>query len=106
MLRIAEKVMRFVLLVLLVEFFSASFFTTPARSSNEDVSYDVQYDLLQLPAFLKDKEEKQKEYHSVSIATLDGFTLEIYLTTYHHKNQSIPFLNRPPRFALFHSMLI
>ena len=103
----AEKIVRLVLLVLLVEFFCASFFTTPARSSKENVSYDVKHDLLQPPAFLKEQEEKHKEYRSICIATRDDFECEIYLTTHHGvKDQSIPFLNRPPRFALFHSILI
>ena len=104
---VAEKIVRFVLLVLLVEFFSASFFTTPAGSPKEDVSFNVQHDLLQPPAFLTEQEEKHKEYNSISIAIRNGFRPENYLATHHNlKDQSIPFLNRPPRFALFHSILI
>ena len=66
MLRIAEKVVRFVLLVLLVEFFSASFFTTPERSSNEKIFLTMCSILITATSVLKGQEEKQKEYFSVS----------------------------------------
>ena len=72
MARIAKKIVRFVLVVLLFEFLSASFFTTPESSSREDISYDVHQSSLLLPAFLK--EEKEKEHFLISFSRLNIFT--------------------------------
>jgi len=106
MVRIAKKIVRFVLLVLLFEFLAASFITMPERPSREVISYDVQHSSLLLPAFLK--EEKEKKRFSISIiARLNNFTPHRDLTTPQNlKDQKILLPNRLPRFALFCSLLI
>lgn len=105
MARIAKKIVGFVLLVLLFEFLSASFFTTPKRFSREGISYDVHQCSLLLPAFLK--EEKEKEHFLIHFSRLNIFTLSRNLTAHQNvKNQKIPFHNRLPRFALFCALRI
>ena len=105
MARIAKKIVRFVLVVLLFEFLSASFFTTPESSSREGISYDVNQSSLLLPAFLK--EEKEKEHVLIYFSRLNIFTLSIDLTARRNfKNQKNHFHNHVPRFALFCSLRI
>jgi hypothetical protein len=105
MARIAKKIVRFVLVVLLFEFLSASFFTIPESSSREGITYDVQHSALLLPAFLK--EEKEKEHFLIYFSRLNFFTLSRNLTAHQNvKNQKNPFHNRVPRFGLFCSLRI
>jgi len=108
MVRIAKKIVRFVLLVLLFEFLAACFFTMPEIPSREVISYNVQHNSLLLPAFLKEEKEKEKEHFSIStIARLNIFTPHRDLTTLQNlKDQKILLPNRLPRFALFCSLLI
>jgi len=104
MARIAKKIVRLVLVVLLLEFLSASFFTTPESSSREAITYDVQHTSLLL-AFLK--EEKEKEHFLICFSRLNIFTLSKDLTAHQNvKNQIDLFYNRVPRFALFCSLRI
>src|SRR5687767_12322540 len=109
MARIAKKIVRFVLLVLLFEFLCASFFTTPESSSREGISYDVPHSSLLLPAFLKEEKEKEKEkeHFLIYFSSLNIFTLSRDLTARQDvKNQKNLFHNRAPRFALFCSLRI
>jgi len=105
MARIAKKIVGFVLVVLLFEFLSASFFTTPEGFSPEGISYDVHQSTLVLPAFLK--EEKEKEHFLIYVSRLNVFTPSRNLPAYQNvKNQINLFHNRVPRFALFCSLRI
>ena len=105
MARIAKKIVRFVLVVLLFEFLSASFFTAPERSSREGISYNVPQSSLLLPAFVK--EEKEKKHSSIYYSKLNIFTHSRNLTAYQNvENQKNLFHNQVPRFALFCSLRI
>jgi len=105
MARIAKKIVGFVLVVLLFEFLSASFFTTPESSSRDDISYEVQQSSLLLPAFVK--EEKEKEHFLVYFSRQDIFTLgRNPVAPQIAKNQKNPFHIQVPRFALFCSLRI
>lgn len=106
MVRIAKKIVRFVLLALVFEFLAACFFTMPEIPSREVISYDVQHSSLLLPAFLK--EEKEKEHFSIStIARLNIFTPHRDLAIQQNLGyKKILFPHRPARFALFCSLLI
>jgi hypothetical protein len=105
MARIAKKIVRFVLVVLLVEFFSAGFLTTPETSPTEDICYDVHHSSLLLPAFLK--EETEKEQLLISFARLNIFTTNRSLSARQNvKNQKILCPKQFPRFALLCSLRI
>ena len=105
MVRIARKIVGFVLLVLLFEFLSASFFTIPKSPSRDVISYDVQHSSLLVAEFLK--EEKEKKHFSIPVARPNIFTRNGDQTVRQNlKNQKILFPNGPPRFALFCSLLI
>jgi hypothetical protein len=103
MLRISETLMRLVLLVLLVELF-ASFLVERESPSRGGASYDVSYNLSEVPSFLKEQEEE-----SVSFASPppNFFNHDLSLLRNPSSgNQKGFFINRPPRFALFCSLLI
>jgi len=105
MARIAKKIVRFVLVVLLFEFLSASFFAAPESSSREGISYDVLQTSLLLPAFVK--EEKEKEHFLIYFSRLNIFTLSRDLTAHQNvKNRENLFYHRVPRFSLFCSLRI
>jgi len=104
MARIAKKIVRLVLVVLLLEFLSASFFTTPESSSREAITYDVQHTSLLLPAFLK--EEKEKEHFLICFSRLNIFTPSRDLTAHQNVKNQIDLFYRVPRFALFCSLRI
>jgi len=105
MARIAKKIVRLVLVVLLLEFLSASFFTTPESSSREAITYDVHHSSLLLPALLK--EEKEKEHFLIYVSRPNIFTRSGDLPAHQNvKNQINLFHNRVPRFALFCSLRI
>jgi hypothetical protein len=94
-------------MVLIVEILSAAFLTSPESSSQQVISYDVQHASFQLPAFLKEQEEKRKEYFSISITIQNFFSHDCYRSvSQNFKNQKIPFPYRPLLFALFCSLLI
>jgi hypothetical protein len=105
----AKNIVRFVLVVLLFEFLSASFFTTPESSPQEDIAYDVDHSSLRFPAFLNEEKEKEKEkeHFSISVARLNIFTPFRGRTVRQNvKKQKNLFHNRDPRFALFCSLRI
>jgi hypothetical protein len=105
MARIAKKIVRLVLVVLLFELLASSFFTTRESSSQDRISYDVQHSSLLLPAFLK--EEKEKEHFLIYFSRLNIFTLSRNSTASQNvENQKNLFHNRIPRFALFCSLRI
>jgi len=103
---IAEKLMRVVLLVLIVEVLSASFFITPKSSSQGELTaYNAQQSTLQLPAFLKEQEEKESFPSSVMAVKINIHRTHIR-TSHNPKNLEVFFSNRPQRFSLFCSLLI
>jgi hypothetical protein len=105
MARIAKKIVRFVLVVLLVEIFSTAFLPTPETSSQEGIAYDVHHSSLLLPAFLK--EETEKEHILISFARLNIFTANRNLSARQNvKNQEVLFPSQVARFALFCSLRI
>jgi len=111
MARIAKKIVRFVLVVLLVEIFLTAFLTTPEAFSRENISYDVQHSSLLLPAFLKGetekKEETEKGHFLISFARLNIFTANRNLSARQNvKNRKVLFPGHLPRFALFCSLRI
>ena len=105
MARIAKKIVRFVLVLLLFEVLSASFFTTPESPSREAFTYEVHHSSLLIPAFIK--EEKEKEHFLIYFSRLNIFTFSRNLTADQNvKKQKNLFPNRVPRFALFCSLRI
>src|SRR5688500_8914657 len=105
MAKIAKKIVRFVLVVLLVEILATAFITTPETSSRENTSYYVHHSSLLLPAFLK--EETEKEHVLISFARLNIFSANRNLSARQNvKNQKTPFPSHVLRFALFCSLRI